>query len=382
VAVVREARRLGVAVPAGGLHAGASNAAAAGRGRVEPLLAAVPDRPLRSAVLAGLVDGLAHAPPALLGAVLTDEVCDALGGRDWEPSPRVGAHVLASRGRRFPAQREEVTATLAGLADADLLTDHELGRRLREIWDADASERSSEASDAAGFAAAPSIVVCTRLLDGLDGAERVRRRGVVALARRAFAAGDLRSVEAFGLAERLHQLLGPADPAVADAGAVRALHLARAGRPGAYATLAAVQGLAAREVFRRAAANAAAAFAAAKPERQAQALYELPSGGELRRHLRGVLTNRVAEGARGSALNLAEVAIRLWRAGAPDGKLTTQVAKIASRPPAARTLRDGLRRRDPQLLADLQRLLDDHYQRSRAGHGPGRGSLRRWLGLG
>jgi hypothetical protein len=95
-----------------------------------------------------------------------------------------------------------------------------------------------------------------------------------------------------------------------------------------------------------------------------------------------VLTNRVAEGARGSALNLAEVAIRLWRAGAPDGKLTTQVAKIASRPPAARTLRDGLRRRDPQLLADLQRLLDDHYQRSRAGHGPGRGSLRRWLGLG
>jgi hypothetical protein len=381
VAVVREAQRLGVAVPAGGLHAGTAHAAAAGRGRVEPLLAAAPDRPLRSAVLAGLVDGLAHAPPALLGAVLTDEVCDALGRRDWEPSPRVGAHVLASRGRRFPAEREEVTTVLAGLADRDLLADPELGRRLREIWDAGASERSSEASDAAGFAAAPSIAICLRLLDGLDSAERVRRRGVVALARRAFAAGDLTGVEAFGLAERLHHLLGTADPAVADAGAVRALQLARAGRPGGYAMLASVQGLAAREVFRRAVANAIAAFAAAKPQQQAQALYELPSGGELRRHLRGVLTNRVAEGARGSALNLAEVAIRLWRAGAPDSRLTTQVARVASRPPAARTLRDGLRRRDPQLLADLQQLLDDHYQRSRAGHGPGRG-LRRFLGLG
>jgi hypothetical protein len=369
VAVVREAQRLGVAVPAGGLHAGTANAAAAGQGRVGPLLAAVPDRPLRPAALAGLVDGLAHAPPARLGAVLTDEVCDALGRRDWEPSPRVGAHVLASRGRRFPAEREEVTAVLAALADRDLLADRglpddELGRRLREIWDTDA---------------APSIAICVRLLDGLDSAERVRRRGVVALARRAFAAGDLTSVEAFGLAERLHHLLGTSDPAVADAGAVRALHLARAGRPGAYAALASVQGLAGREVFRRAAANAIAAFAAAKPERQAQALYELPSGGELRRHLRGVLTNRVAEGTRGSALNLAEVAIRLWRAGAPDSQLTTQVAKVASRPPAARTLRDGLRRRDPQLLADLQKLLDDHYQRARARHGPG--SLRRWLGL-
>jgi hypothetical protein len=301
-----------------------------------------------------VVDGLGGADDARIAAVLTDDVCDLLSGRDWEAAPRVGAQVYASRGRRHPAEREAATALIADLADRGLLADPEMGRRVREIW----------------RAGTPSLALCRRLLDQVTGPQQAHLRGVVALSRQAFAAGDLATAEAHALAERLAHVLGgdPTDPAVADAIAVATVHRATADAADAYQQLSDVEDVAQPVVFRRAMAvlvkTYPAAFAGASPATKAEVLRRMPAGGELRRRLVEVLMEPVDRAERGAALNLAHVAAVLWHAGVPDKQLTARAARLLNRADVRRNLLAGLERRDPRLRGWFEQMIEHHDQSS------------------
>lgn len=346
--VVAQAQRLGVPLDLAGLRAGVTAAVAAGGDQVGDLLRALP-RAAQQAVLAGVVDGLAGASPAQIAETLTDEVCDLLAGREWQDAPWVGAQVLASVGRRRPAERDAATTAIAALADQGLLADQEMGRRLREIW----------------HAGSPAPTLCRRLLAPVTGAKQAHLRGVVALARQALATADPAAPATFYLAQELIRVLGKdlKDPAVADAFAVTAVQRAARGDAEAYADVAKVEGLAQPAVLRRVIAALAVThpdgFSGATPETKVHVLRRLPDG-ELRRRLVDALITQADRDPRSGGVDLAHVAAELYHAGAPDKRLTARAAKLLRR--HRYRVESELDRRGKRLLQHFHQMITYHDQ--------------------
>src|SRR5262249_48602102 len=151
----------------------------------------------------------------------------------------------------------------------------------------------------------PAVADCLRLV-GLLPATSVRRRGVLDLMRRAFAAGDIHGAEAVELAKRLLAMVNRADPAAADATTVLALHEIIKGQlSDGCVHLDSTLAHANPEVVKEAAKYAYDRFSRAKPQIQANVIAELSPRSRLRQEL----VRRLVKSAKD--VDLAEVATRL-----------------------------------------------------------------------
>ena len=188
---------------------------------------------------------------------------------------------------------------------------------------------------------------CLRLLgpDGVLSAAGRRRPAVVLLARTALATADVRRGDTALLAHAVVSAVGGGDPAVADAEAVMALRDMNDGALAAgYARFEAARAKASPAVARDVARDAQNFFLAATPDQQAGALLRLAPGTPLRRELVAALLRQQL-----SIVDLAEIAVRLWKDGSAEPRLIAEVATRTKDQFRAMEVHNGLRLRSRHL---------------------------------
>jgi GTPase-associated protein 1, N-terminal domain type 2/GTPase-associated protein 1, middle domain len=319
------------------LRYGASRAARSGRGDFAAAYELAPEE----ALLDGIVDGLVGADGSHLRAVLVRALCDQMVDRDWTTAGLVGAYVLTSYGRRHPDQRVAITETLVDLTDRAALAEADLDRYMQPLWEQ----------------GPPTVAECLRLVgpDGVLSAAGRRRPAVVALARTALSTADVRRGDTAQLAYSLVTAIGGADPALADAEAVMALRDMNDGALDAgYARFEAVRTTASREIARDVARDAQAFFLAAPASQQAAALLRLPPGTPLRRELVAALLRQQL-----TNVDLAEIAVRLWKGGSPENRLIAEVVSRTKDQFRAIDVHNGLRLRSRHLAEDFDTMRAD-----------------------
>jgi hypothetical protein len=333
LAIVRDQ---GIALAGADLRDGAARAARSGRGDLAAGYALAAGSDLAAeAFLDGVVDGLVGADANHLRAVLTPGLCDRLVDRDWTGAARVGAYVLTSYGRRRPEQRVAITETLVDLTDRGALPEPELDRHLTPLW--------------AGTV--PTVAECLRLVgpDGVLSAAGRRRPGVVLLARTALSTADVRRGETAALAHAIVGAIGGTDPVAADAEAVMALREMNDGAlEVGYARFEAVRAKASPDVARDVARDAQNFFLVAPAEQKAAALLRLPPRTPLRRELVAALLRH-----NHTTIDLAEVAVRLWRAKSPELRLIAELMNRTKDQFRAIEVHNGLRVRSRHLAEDF-----------------------------
>jgi hypothetical protein len=331
VRVLAIVRDQSIAVEPADLRYGASRAARSGSGDFAAAYELAPEE----ALLDGVVDGLVGADGSHLRAVLVRALCDHMIDRDWTTAGPVGAYVLTSYGRRHPEQRVAITESLVDLTDRQALPEADLDRYLPLLW-------------AQG---PPTVADCLSLVgpDGALSAAGRRRPAVVALARTALSTADVRRGDTAQLAYTLVTAIGGADPALADAEAVMALRDMNDGALDAgYARFEAVRTKASPEIARDVARDAQAFFLAAPAGRQAAALLRLPPGTPLRRELIAALLRQQP-----STIDLAEIAVRLWKGGSPENRLIAEVVSHTKDQFRAIEVHNALRLRSRHLAEDF-----------------------------
>jgi hypothetical protein len=331
VRVLAIVRDQSIPVEPADLRYGASRAARSGRGDFAAAYELAPEE----ALLDGVIDGLVGADGSHLRAVLVRALCDVLVDRDWTAAGPVGAYVLTSYGRRHPDQRVAITESLVDLTDRGALPEADLDRYLEPLWEQ----------------GPPTVADCLRLVgpDGALSAAGRRRPGILALTRTALSTADVRRGDTAQLAHTLVTAIGGADPALADAEAVMALRDMNDGALDAgYARFEAVRTKASPEIARNVARDAQAFFLAAPAVQQAAALLRLPPGTPLRRELVAALMRQQL-----TTIDLAEIAVRLWRGGSPENRLVAEIVSRTKDQFRAIEVHNGLRLRSRHLAEDF-----------------------------
>jgi hypothetical protein len=331
VRVLSIVRDQSIVVEPADLRDGAARAARSGRGDLAAAYELAPEE----ALLDGVVDGLVGADGNHLRAVLVPALCDRLVDRDWTAAAGVGAYVLTLYGRRHREQRVAITESLVDLTDRGALGEADLDRYLTPLW-------------AQG---PPTVADCLRLVgpDGVLSASGRRRPGVLGLARTALSTADVRLGETAQLAHAIVTAIGGTDPVMADAEAVMALRDMNDGALDAgYARFEAVRTTASPEIARDVARDGQAFFLAAPAVRQAAALLRLPAGTPLRRELVAALLRQQL-----TTVDLAEIAVRLWKGGSPENRLTAEVVSRTKDQFRAIEVHNGLRVRSRHLAEDF-----------------------------
>src|SRR5262249_53748716 len=161
------------------------------------------------------------------------------------------------------------------------------------------------------------------------------------LARTALSTADVRRGDTAQLAHSLVTAMGGTDPALADAEAVMALRDMNDGALDAgYARFEAVRTKASRDLARDVAPGAPAFFLAPRAGRRAAALLGLPAGPPLRRELVAALVRQEL-----TTIDLAEIAVRLWKGGSPENRLTAELVSRTKDQFRAIEVHNGLRLR-------------------------------------
>jgi hypothetical protein len=313
--VVRLADRVGGRIQTGEVTAAAAACARHGAGDIAAAVREVPGG-WRPAVVSGVVAGLETAEPGVRRAMLTPEACEALGDNDWTRAPRTGGLVLASR-----AERHEATAGLLELEPYGLPDIEDL---LAALWDSP-----------------PSPDDCRRLIERL-GPAMTRFATLRRLPRRVFETTPLDARETVRLAEliaeRLPALAGPARIVLGHGEALRA---------GPEREIARVLGrLDARDpLTERVCAGVAGALAGRPARSRAEILAAAPE--TVRERLTGHWLD--AASGREGRVDLAEIEVRLHRAGTPVPRLTEWGDDLGRF--ARRNVESALTDRDPGLAS-------------------------------
>jgi hypothetical protein len=313
--VVRLADRVGGRIQAGEVIAAAAACARRGAGDVAAALRETPGT-WRDAMISGVVTGLEAGDPKVRRVMLTPDACATLGDHDWTRTPRTGGLVLSSG-----ADRREATAGLLELEPYGLPDIEEL---LTALW-----------------VTAPAPDDCRWLVERL-GPIMTRFAALRRLTRRVFDTAPLEAEETVRLAElirdRLPELAGPARIVLGHDEALRAE---------AEREVARILGLMdpGDPLTGRARASMAGALARRSPRSRAEVLAAAPDAVRT-----GLAAHWLdAEPDRSARADLAEIEVRLDRAGAPVARLTEWADGLGRF--ARRHVESALTDRDPKLAA-------------------------------